>query len=240
MVLLGRGGLLTSVLSCLSWDLLADAAVGRIMRSRKLPSAGAGFLGGADVPEVRDSGRWLGASDERGVGLAEEVVGVGFGFGFGAAEGLLLAALGRGAGACADSGSCFAREDAVGAVRREGRSIGLVVLGLLVSGLAAVEGLLEVELVRSVLCDLDIDEAVGAVREVRLAFFTGCFCFGPSEGAGACFLVAAGDFEPPVDDLAVGADCVGLGEAFAAVEGAFALAVSFGSGFFADCAALSN
>ena len=100
-----RGGLFTSVFSC---TLLALAAVGFIILSRKPPSAGAWLLRVVDVCDVRELGRWSGASEDR-LGLTVEVVG--FGLEAVDARRLLVVDVGL------LSASCFARDEAVGAVR---------------------------------------------------------------------------------------------------------------------------
>ena len=92
-----------------SWVLLELAAVGLIIRSRKLPP-----LGTELAAEARESGRFgaLGATEGRG-GLAPVVLGAGrvvvdgFRVTFG-------------------SSPCLAAEAAVGAVRRAGRPTGRV------------------------------------------------------------------------------------------------------------------
>lgn len=209
--------------------MLADAAVGRVIRSKKLPLAGgAGFRVGLDV---LDSGLWPGWRDDRGVGFAEEVLGLGLG----AAGALFCVVLLLAAGA--GSGSCFAFEAAVGAVRRDGKSIGLVVFGLLGSALAVegfVEVLLEVDAFLSEPAVFDIDAAVGAMSELRLGFLAGCFCFGDSAFGAAGALLATGDFGWLAEDLTVlddgdgfAGDLAGTGEGLA-FDGASSVS------FFAD------
>ena len=108
------GGLLTSLFSCV---FPAEAAVGLIIRSRKLPSTGAeavDFL--LAVCEDLLSGL---ASEVRGVGLVDEVVGF---IGLEEVDCLVVGA----AVFVLEPVSWRAREAAVGAVRRDGRSIGFV------------------------------------------------------------------------------------------------------------------
>lgn len=133
------GGLFTSVFSVLA----DDAAVGLLILSRKLLSTGAaGFL--VVFCDVLDSGRP--AREDLGVGRADAVFG-----------GARLAAAGL-AVFVADSNR--AREAAVGAVKREEMSIGLVVsLGF---GFGAVE----VDACFSAAAVRATEAAVGAVREV--------------------------------------------------------------------------
>ena len=164
VVLLDLGGLLASTLSCV---LLDEAAVGLIIRSRKLPSAGGG-AGFRVVCDERDSGRWLDWSDERGVGFAD----AGCGLGLVVVDTLpltVLLLLCEGTGV----GSCLARDAAVGAVRREEISAGFV--ASLALGLAFGECLLEVAAVLSEPAARATELAVGAVRELLLAFFAGSF-----------------------------------------------------------------
>lgn len=94
--------------------LLAEAAVGRVMRSRKLPSTtGARLLLVVEpAVESREGGRWLVGRDVRGLGFA----GAGCGFGRDAVDDLNVDEAKDEEGA-ALSGSCFAFEEAVGAVR---------------------------------------------------------------------------------------------------------------------------
>lgn len=135
---------MTSGFSCV---LLADAAVGLIMRSRKLPSTGAvGFL--FEVWDVRDSGR--AAREGRGVGLeaagfTRVVVGAGL-------DGAVVV------WAC----SSLARDAAVGAVKREDTSAGFVTS----RGFALAVG----DVCLSAAAARATDAAVGAVRELLLAF----------------------------------------------------------------------
>ena len=96
-----------------------------------------------------------------GVGRADDVV-----FGLAELEGLPFVAE-----TCVDAAaaSCFAREAAVGAVRREGKSIGFVAsLGFDFAGGDCFE---LVETVRSEPAARATEAAVGAVRELLLAFF---------------------------------------------------------------------
>ena len=132
------------------------------MRSRKLPSAGAaaGFLFGCDA---RLSGRCI---EDRGVARVE----AGCGFGRVVVGGLPWAALPL---LRAGAASCLAREAAVGAVRREGRSTGFV--PCLALGLEGGDCLDEVDTDRSGAAARATEAAVGAVRELRLAFLLGCF-----------------------------------------------------------------
>lgn len=124
-----------------------------------MPSAGAMLL----RPEVSDSleiGRWPpAASDERGVGLADEVCG----FGFDVVDALRVLGLGAGVG------SCLALEAAVGAVRCDGRLTGFVTsrgFGFEVGDVFVLGALSDAP-------DLAIEAAVGAVSELLLAFFIG-------------------------------------------------------------------
>lgn len=97
------GGLFATTFS---WVLPDDAAVGLVIRSKKLPSTAAKLL----LPEVcepRDSGRCPAASDERAGGFEEGICG----FGLDAREAL------KEDEDAAVSGSCFAFDEAVGAVR---------------------------------------------------------------------------------------------------------------------------
>lgn len=196
------GGLLTSVFSCV---LLALAAVGFIILSRKLPSAGATLRRVCEVCEVLEPGRCTGASDDR-LGL-EEVVEV---FGFVVVDDFKLLV----AGFDCVSGSCFAREEAVGAVRCDGRLTGFVVslgLGFELAVLVAL----------SPGAERAIDAAVGAVREARLGFLRGALAgcaFGDSvfvsfdtDIADVGVLAAAGDltvvlagFEGALVEMAAG------------------------------------
>lgn len=167
-----RGGLLTSVFSCV---LLADAAVGLIIRSRKLPSAGAEVVGFLLVCEDLLSGL---ARDVRGVGRVDDVAG----FGLEVVDCLLL-----GAEFVVEAGSCRAREAAVGAVSRDGRSIGFVASRFGIGGCAGFEFGLSWPAARAT------EAAVGAVKELRLAFFANCVGFVDVEadfGEGVAF---AGD-----------------------------------------------
>ena len=84
------------------------------MRSRNEPSGG-GAVFRAAACELLDSGL---ASDDLGVGFVDE--GGGF-------RAVVAGFCGTGAGLQALSASCFARDAAVGAVRRELTSAGLVV-----------------------------------------------------------------------------------------------------------------
>ena len=136
------------------------------MRSRKLPSAGAAGLRGTCA--AREPGLFAWSSDERGVGFADDVCGLGRFVAAGLPLGtpLLLGA--------AEASSCFARDAAVGAIRREGKSMVLVAsLGLGFE--LVVDCLLEVEKFRSEPAALATEEAVGAVSELRLAFSRGCW-----------------------------------------------------------------
>lgn len=189
------GGLLTSVFSCV---LLALAAVGFIILSRKLPSAGATLRRVREVCEVREPGRCSGASEDR---LGFAVVVEDFGVDVVELRRLLVA------GFDVASGSCFARDEAVGAVRCEGRLIGLVVslgLGLEVAALGPL----------SLGPDRAIEAAVGAVSELRLGFLSGALAgcaFGDSVSAG---------FEADVADVGVLALAGDLTELAAGFEGA--------------------
>ena len=206
------GGLLASVFSCV---LLALAAVGFIILSRKLPSAGATLRRKCEVCDVREDGRCSGASEDR-LDFVAEVDG--FGFEVVDARRLLLA------GFDCISGSCFAREDAVGAVRCEGRLTGFVVslgLGLEVAVLDAL----------SLGPDRAIDAAVGAVRELRLAFLRGALAgcaFGDSVFAGFEAKLAE------VGVLALAGDLIVVAAGFggALVEIAAGLPVPLTVGFF--------
>jgi len=101
---------------------------------------------------VRDSDRGPGASEDRGVGLVE----AGGGLGLDAVVDLDAEALGI-------DGSCLAFDAAVGAVRRVGRLIGFVPsLGLSLDDSDGCESRL------SKTVAFATDEAVGAVRELRL------------------------------------------------------------------------
>lgn len=198
-----RGGDLVAVDalgSNLSCALLADAAVGRVMRSRKLPPPDGlvSFLaGGGAASAVREPGRWLDAREER-VGLCDFV----------AAEDAVRDERGaveerkdcwREVGAL---DSCFAREAAVGAVRRDGRSTGLVPsrgLGLVVLG--------EVAWTAGAVADFAAEEAVGAVRELRLGFDRGAFATGDlgvtvfGDDVAGCEVIGEGFFICDVGDL---------------------------------------
>jgi hypothetical protein len=135
----------------LSWVFEAEAAVGRIMRSRKLSEGAAvvlDFLGAAGCA-LRDSGRVV--VEARAAGLEDEICCLGT---------VRLVAAGRVVDALLLSASCLAREAAVGAVRCEGRLAGLVVSRLAAG--AAVFTVLDARLSRPE------DAAVGAVRELRL------------------------------------------------------------------------
>lgn len=142
--------------------LLAEAAVGRVMRSRKLPSTtGARLLLVDDAAESRDGGRWLVGSDVRGLDFAA----AGCDFGRDAVDDLNVDEVKDDEGA-ALSGSCFAFEEAVGAVRWDERACGLVTsrgLSLEVGG----EVLLLVDFSAAAASERAIDAAVGAVRELR-------------------------------------------------------------------------
>ena len=110
-----------------------------------------------DVCDVRELGRWSGASEDR-LGLTVEVVG--FGLEAVDARRLLVVDVGL------LSASCFARDVAVGAVRWDGSPAGFV--GSLGFGLDVVDvDVLSAFPVRA------IDAAVGAVKEVRLTFLSG-------------------------------------------------------------------
>lgn len=111
-----RGGLFVSVFSCI---LLAELAVGRVMRERKLSSAftGFGILGREEVGFVavvfdRPSEPPIPAMDDLNplVDARMECRAVAF------CGGAILEPV------VFDTSSCLAAEDAVGAVRREGRS----------------------------------------------------------------------------------------------------------------------
>lgn len=275
------GGLLGSVFSCV---LLDEAAVGRIMRSRKLPLAGAaGFL---LTCEVRDSGLAGCASEDRGVGRAEEVLG----FGLVAVDALPLKPLVLMVEAlplnplvlmveplplnplvlmvdalplnppvlgAADAGSCFALEAAVGAVRREGKLIAFVPsLGLTFE---LSDCLLVVETVRSDPAALATDAAVGAVSELRLAFFVGSLVetdlgdsvfgtlfvgslvetdLGDSVFEVLDVLAESGVFGWLAGDLMLLDD--GLAGDFVEMEAGLPLGDAFAAGFFADFRALSS
>lgn len=126
---------------------LAKAAVGRVMRSRKLPSTGAlAFF--VPVCEFRDSGRPREGRAELD-GFERVVVAAGL-------DAVVAAAAGP---------STRARDAAVGAVRREETSTGLVgsrgfAFTAADAGFAAL----------SAGAVLALDAAVGAASEVRLAF----------------------------------------------------------------------
>ena len=138
------------------------------MRSRKLPSAcAAGLRTGC---EARELGLFAWSSDERGVGLADDVCGLGRAVVVGLPFGKLPLLLG-----VEETSSCFAREAAVGAVRRDGKSTVLVPSLGLGFELDAVDCLLDVEKFRSEPAALATEEAVGAVSELRLAFLEGCW-----------------------------------------------------------------
>ena len=100
---LDLGGLFGATFSCRWPD---DAAVGLVIRSKKLPSTAAKLLL-PDVCEPRESGRCPAASDDRAGGFVEGTCG------FGLDE---RDALNEDEDA-AVSGSCFAFDEAVGAVR---------------------------------------------------------------------------------------------------------------------------
>lgn len=102
----------------------------------------------------------------RGVGRADEVRGLGRDV----VDGLVVGTeVVLGAGAA----SCFAREAAVGAVSREGRSMGFVVsLGLAREAVDCCE-VFDVD--RSAPAVLATEAAVGAVNELRLGFLVGPF-----------------------------------------------------------------
>lgn len=148
---------MTSVFSCV---LPEEAAVGLVIRSKKLPPVGARFV---PLEESRDTGLCCAASEERGVGF--EVVVLGFGTD-------VVECLSAFEGAsCAVEGSCFARDAAVGAVRCDGISIGFVTCRgfALEFGDGFVLGDLS-----EVVPDRAIDAAVGAVKETLLGFFAAC------------------------------------------------------------------
>ena len=115
---------------------------------------------------MRDTGLFAWSSDERGVGFADDVGG----FGREVVAGLPCGKLPLLPGA-EETGSCFAREAAVGAVRRDDRSRVLVPSLGLGFELDVVDCLLEVEKLRSEPAALATEEAVGAVSELRLVFF---------------------------------------------------------------------
>ena len=160
--------------STFSIVLLADEAVGRIIRSKKLPSTGAKFFF-SEVCELCDSRRCLPAKDVRGAGFVDEVCGLGLD----AVEDFSVLVVD------AAVGSCFARDEAVGAVRCDGRSIGFVAsrgFGFDVGDVLLLDALSEAPPF------LAIEAAVGAVREVLLAFFSGALLvdtFGESFEDGA-------------------------------------------------------
>jgi hypothetical protein len=143
------------------------AAVGLIILSRNPLSTGA--VGAFLLPFVCDcleSGRVDGARDDLGV-ERDIALTLGLGFAF-EVEGFCIAGA-----ELADSGSCLAREAAVGAVRREDISSGLVTFGLAVFvEEEEAEGLPNAE-VFSAAAARATEAAVGAVREDRLDFFVG-------------------------------------------------------------------
>ena len=129
------------------------------MRSKKLDS------GAAVLFESRDSGRCCAANDDRGVGFVDAV---GFGRDVVDALKFVLVEVDVGAGA----GSYFALEAAVGAVRCDGRLTGFVTslgLGFEIGDVLVLVGFSGAPPVRA------IEAAVGAVRELLLAFFAGAF-----------------------------------------------------------------
>lgn len=161
---------------------LAKAAVGRVMRSRKLPSTGAlAFF--VPVCEFRDSGRPREGRAELD-GFERVVVAAGFD--------AVVAAAGP---------STRARDAAVGAVRREETSTGLV--GSRGFAFTAADAGFAVLSVGAVLA---LDAAVGAASEVRLAFLVtglgdvtvlvdavvGCGDLALIDGLGGLLAVAVG------------------------------------------------
>lgn len=139
--------------------------MGFIILSKKLLSVGARLLRGGAFCEVCNAALGAGPNDAREVGFAEEV-----GFGRDAIEDFMLLV----GAALLGIGSCFAREDAVGAVRWEEMFIGFVTSRFF--GAADGEVFSEADF-----SALAMDAAVGAVSELLLGFLAGIF-----EGAVAC------------------------------------------------------
>lgn len=156
----------------LSCTLLALAAVGRIMRSRKLPSE-------AGLWDGRGSGPFA-ARDVRGVGFAEAGAGLVAGF---------LDPLMDVEAAGGWPASRFAADEAVGAVRCEGRLTGRV--GDLGRVLAGGEDLLVGWPAGFAVVPVDFvfaaDDAVDAVSELLLAFLVGSRGAAVSATCGDCF-----------------------------------------------------
>lgn len=161
----------------------------------------------------------------RGVGRALELCGFGF---------VLVEALGLKVGAGGAAASCLARDAAVGAVSRDGRLMGLVTSrGLVLAVGGDCFELVDTE--RSAFEARATEAAVGAVKELRLAFFVGCLVAGGEvtgfEAGGAADLVKDGvrGGLPMAGDFTLGAGA--LDADFVLSDGT----LPFGVGFTSDC-----